>query len=102
MVKQVVLLLSPILDKSMETKKANIEDLFHHNIINDKLLVELKIRYNKKETFNVIVRRTYNYYRDIYPVSTTIIIRHRPRVILPNNESNSIPSSNKSYIIKYF
>jgi hypothetical protein len=103
MIEQLVILLSPILDKSLSTSTANIDDLFHHDIRNNKLVVELKIRYNTKRTFNAIVRRTYNYYRDIYPEETTIVLRYRPRVIANNDNGTIIATtSNKSYIIKYF
>ena len=74
MVKQVILLLSPILDKSLDITKADIEDLFHQKIVNDKLTVELKIRYHKKRTFDVIVRRTYYYYREQFPEPIPIVL----------------------------
>lgn len=102
MIEQVVILLSPILDKSLSTSTANIDDLFHHNITNKKLVVELKIRYNTKRTFNAIVRRTYNYYSEIYPEETTIVLRYRQRVIVNNDNGAITTTSNKSYIVKYF
>ena len=82
MVKQVILLLSPILDKSLDIKKADIVDLFHQNIVDDNLTVELKIRYHKKQTFDVIVRRTYYYYREQFPEPIPILLRWRPRIII--------------------
>ena len=82
MVKQVILLLSPILDKSLDIKKADIVDLFHQNIVYDNLTVELKIRYHKKQTFDVIVRRSYYYYREQFPEPIPILLRWRPRMIV--------------------
>ena len=82
MVKQVIILLSPILDKTLDIKKAEIDDLFHQKIVNDKLTVELKIRYHKKRTFDIIVRRTYHYYREQFPEPIPILLRWRPRMIV--------------------